>query len=100
MENAEGDAPNGTEWVGTLTAKGADFQKALASKLDPGASKEEQVTHRDKRHEHHHHPGEQRTGRRVLPGPHQPHRDIAAAHEESRPEHLSRLPHRWAHNER
>src|SRR6266513_2548351 len=99
MENPEGDAPNGTEWGGTLPAKGADFQKALASKLDPGASKEEQVTHRDRSHEHHNHPGEQRTPRWVLPGPHKSHREITASDEESSPEHLSRLPHRRAHDE-
>src|SRR5438067_3904299 len=89
MENAEGHAPHGTEWVGMLPAKGADFQKALAGKLDPGARKEEQVTHRDKSHEHHDHPGEQRTPRWVLPGPHKSHREITASHEESSPEHLS-----------
>src|SRR5256886_17443575 len=77
-----------------LPAKGADFQKALAGKLDPGARKEEKVTHRDKSHAHHDHPGEQRTPRWVLPGLHKSHREIPASHEESSDEHLSRLPHR------
>jgi hypothetical protein len=100
MDNAEGNPANGTARVQAPSTKCADFKNALAIDLDPGASKKEQVANHDQGKGQRDQPDGQQTAGRLLPGPGKSHRHITAADEDRSADHLSRLPDRWAHDER